>query len=65
MITFVQNFLVHGGMNPSVADKVVSFMGHADGASTPYRIRCKTADQAKELKAALDHELEFVKGKDS
>ncbi|KAM5540319.1 hypothetical protein V8D89_006138 [Ganoderma adspersum] len=59
------NFLVHGGMNPTVADKVVSFMGHADGASTPYRIRCKTADQAKELKAALDRELEFVKSKDS
>ncbi|PIL29732.1 hypothetical protein GSI_08171 [Ganoderma sinense ZZ0214-1] len=59
------NFLVHGGLNPTVSDKVVSFMGHADGASTPYRIRCKTADQAKDLKAALDRELEFVKSKDS
>ena len=55
---------MHGGMNPSVQDKVVSFMGHNDGVSTPYRIRCKTADQAKELKDALDREIEFVKGKD-
>lgn len=57
------NFLVHGGLNPTVSDKVVSFMGHSEGASTPYRIRCKTADQAKELKAALDRELDFVKNK--
>ena len=60
-----QNFLMHLGMNPAVTDKVVSFMGHSDGASTPYRIRCKTADQAKELKAALDRELELVKNKSS
>ena len=59
-----QNFMMHGGMNPSVSDKVVSFMGHSEGVSTPYRIRCKTADQAKELKAALDREIEFVKSKD-
>ncbi len=55
--------MVHGGLNPTVSDKVVSFMGHSEGASTPYRIRCKTADQAKELKAALDRELDFVKNK--
>ena len=50
-------------MNPTVADKVVSFMGHDEGVSVPYRIRMKTADQAKELKTALDREIEFVKGK--
>lgn len=38
-------------------------MGHEAGVSTPYRIRVKTADQANDLKAALDREIEFVKGK--
>lgn len=50
-------------MNASVADKVVSFIGHDEGHSTPYRIRCKTAAQANELKAALNREIEFVKAK--
>ncbi|KAI0744256.1 hypothetical protein C8Q80DRAFT_1185827 [Daedaleopsis nitida] len=57
------NFRLHSGMNPTVADKVVSFMGHDEGVSVPYRIRMKTVDQAKELKTALDREIEFVKGK--
>ena len=50
-------------MNAAVADKTVSFMGHEEGVSTPYRIRMKTNEQAKELKAALDREIEFVKSK--
>ena len=50
-------------MNASVSDKVVSFIGHEDGQSTPYRIRTKTAEQANALKAALDREIEFVKAK--
>ncbi|KAI0746061.1 hypothetical protein C8Q76DRAFT_790365 [Earliella scabrosa] len=57
------NFLIHSGMNAAVADKTVSFMGHEEGVSTPYRIRMKTNEQAKELKAALDREIEFVKSK--
>ena len=59
----LQNFLIHSGMNAAVADKTVSFMGHEEGVSTPYRIRMKTNEQAKELKAALDREIEFVKSK--
>ncbi|OJT05789.1 Nucleoporin NUP152 [Trametes pubescens] len=57
------NFILYSGMNASVADKVVSFIGHDEGHSTPYRIRCKTAAQANELKAALNREIEFVKAK--
>ena len=59
----IQNFILHSGMNASVADKVVSFMGHEDGRSTPYRVRTKTSEQAKELKEALDREIEFVRAK--
>ncbi len=59
----MQNFRIHSGMNATVADKAVSFIGHEVGAPVPYRIRLKTADQAKDLKAALDREIEFVKGK--
>lgn len=58
-----KNFILYSGMNASVSDKVVSFIGHEDGQSTPYRIRTKTAEQANALKAALDREIEFVKAK--
>ncbi|KAI0645952.1 hypothetical protein C8Q79DRAFT_927042 [Trametes meyenii] len=57
------NFILHSGMNTAVSDKVVSFMGHDNGQSTPYRIRTKTADQANQLKEVLDREIEFVKAK--
>ncbi|RDX41788.1 hypothetical protein OH76DRAFT_1422896 [Lentinus brumalis] len=57
------NFLIHTGMNATMSDKVVSFIGHEEGASMPYRIRMKTPTQAKELKDALDREIEFVKSK--
>ncbi|KAI0661280.1 hypothetical protein C8Q70DRAFT_932300 [Cubamyces menziesii] len=57
------NFILYSGMNASVSDKVVSFIGHEDGQSTPYRIRTKTAEQANALKAALDREIEFVRAK--
>ena len=52
-------------MDPSVAKNVVSFMGHDDGTSVPYKIRVKTEAMAGELKAALDREIEFVKAKSS
>ncbi|OBZ71055.1 hypothetical protein A0H81_09037 [Grifola frondosa] len=54
------NFNVHAGMNTSLSEKVVSFMGHEEGRSTPYMIRTKTTDQASALKQALDREIEFV-----
>ena len=50
-------------MNARLQDKGVAFMGHEDGQPMPYRIRTKTVEQAQELKAALDREIEFVKGK--
>lgn len=48
-----------------MAKNVVSFMGHDDGNSVPYKIRVKTEAIAGELKAALDREIEFVKAKSS
>ncbi|KAH9859097.1 hypothetical protein C2E23DRAFT_880472 [Lenzites betulinus] len=57
------NFSLYSGLSASVSDKTVSFIGHDEGRSTPYRIRCKTAVQANDLKAALDREIEFVKEK--
>ncbi|KAI0821702.1 hypothetical protein BC628DRAFT_1394368 [Trametes gibbosa] len=57
------NFILYSGLTASVSDKTVSFIGHDDGQPTPYRIRCKTAAQANELKTALDREIEFVKEK--
>ena len=58
-----QNFNVHGGMNPSISKNVVSFMGHEDGASIPFKIRVKTADQAEQLKRYLDQEVEKARAK--
>lgn len=60
-----QNFNIYKAMDPSVAKNVVSFMGHDDGTSVPYKIRVKTEAMAGELKAALDREIEFVKAKSS
>lgn len=57
------NFLLYHGMNVTVAKNVVSFIGHTEGTSTPYRIKTKTEEQAKDLKSALDHEIEFVHSK--
>lgn len=59
------NFNVYKGMNPTVAKNVVSFMGHDEGNSVPFKLRVKTNEQADDLKKALDREIEFVKAKDS
>lgn len=50
-------------MSPSLSSNIVSFMGHDEGHSTPYRLRVKTNDQADALKKALDREIEFVRAK--
>ena len=55
--------MIHSGMNATMSDKFVSFIGHEEGAAMPYRIRMKTPVQARELKDALDREIEFVKSK--
>lgn len=39
----------------------VSFVGHDDGVPASFRIRVKTAEQAQELKVALDREVAAVK----
>lgn len=57
------NFQIYNGMNASVSKSTVSFMGHEEGVSTPYRIRTKSEEQANDLKAALDREIEFVRAK--
>lgn len=59
------NFNVHGGMNPTVAKNVVSFMGHDEGKSVAFKLRVKTTDQAEDLKNALEREIEFFKSKSS
>jgi len=59
----VINFKVYGGLKPSLTDKTISFIGHDEhGTATSYRIRVKTADQARDLKSAFDREIAFVKG---
>ncbi|CCM01931.1 uncharacterized protein FIBRA_04004 [Fibroporia radiculosa] len=57
------NFIIYSGMNATVSKNTVSFIGHNEGTSTPYRIRTKTEEQANALKSALDREIEFVRGK--
>ncbi|KAI0696692.1 hypothetical protein BC835DRAFT_1305493 [Cytidiella melzeri] len=59
------NFNIHAGMNPSAAKNVVSFMGHENGVSLPYKIRVKTNEQADELRRTLDEEVAKVKTKPS
>ncbi|EKM54227.1 uncharacterized protein PHACADRAFT_196658 [Phanerochaete carnosa HHB-10118-sp] len=59
------NFNVYKGMNPTVAKNVVSFIGHDDEKSVPFKLRVKTNEQADDLKKALDREIEFVKAKAS
>jgi nucleoporin NUP2 len=52
-------------MNPTTAKNVVSFMGHEDGASLPYKIRVKTNDLAEQVKRVLQEEVEKAKAKSS
>jgi nucleoporin NUP2 len=55
-----QNFKIYPGLAPNLQSKQVSFVGHDDGVSQPYRLRLKTEEQATELKAALDREIAAV-----
>ncbi|KAJ3558016.1 hypothetical protein NM688_g1152 [Phlebia brevispora] len=59
------NFNIYKSMDPSVSKNTVSFIGHEEGVTVPYRLRVKTATQADDLKKALDREIEFVKAKSS
>ncbi|PCH43412.1 PH domain-like protein [Wolfiporia cocos MD-104 SS10] len=59
----ILNFSMYPGMKPTLAGKVVSFVGFDNGTSTSYKVRTKTDDQAKELQGALEREIEFVRAK--
>ena len=52
-------------MDATVSKNTVSFIGHEEGETVPYRLKVKTNDQADALKKAIDREIEFVKAKAS
>jgi nucleoporin NUP2 len=62
---FAQNFNIYPGLKPSISKKALTFVGHSDGASQTYCVRLPSEEQANELKAALDREIEVVKAKES
>ncbi|CAA7261740.1 unnamed protein product [Cyclocybe aegerita] len=55
------NFKIYVGMNPSVNKKAVSFVGHDNGVAQSYTLRVATEAQAKELKEAVEKEIEAIK----
>ncbi|KAG2015691.1 ran/spi1 binding protein [Coprinopsis cinerea AmutBmut pab1-1] len=60
------NFKLYSGLKPSQAKKAVTFVGHdTNGVAQTYTVRVATEEQAVELKAALEREIEFVKAKES
>ncbi|KAH7925510.1 hypothetical protein BV22DRAFT_1195086 [Leucogyrophana mollusca] len=56
----ILNFRVYAGLSPSISPKVVSFVGHDDGVSTPYKLRLKSDEDAQDLKAAMEREVEAI-----
>ncbi|TRM69486.1 hypothetical protein BD626DRAFT_12950 [Schizophyllum amplum] len=59
------NFKLYGGLTPKVNNKLaVSFVGHDDGHSKTYNLKFKSEDEAQEMMAALNREIEFVKAKE-
>lgn len=59
-----QNFNIYSGLNPSLATKFITFVGHdEDGVSATYKLRTQSDQHAADLKNALDREIAFVKGK--
>lgn len=55
------NFRLFETLSPTLTKLNVSFVGHDDGVPASFRIRVKTAEQAQELKDALDREVAAVK----
>ena len=63
----VFNFLLTASMvSPNVSAKTVSFIGYAEGENKPSRfmLRMGKADEAAQAGAAIEREIEFVKGKE-
>lgn len=59
----LQNFNIYKGLTPSVAAKIVTFIGHDEnGASVSYRLRTQTEQTAKELTDAILREVAIAKG---
>jgi nucleoporin NUP2 len=58
-----QNFNIYPGLQPKLAKKAISFIGHDDGKPANYSVRSKTDDQAAELQNVLSREIAFVKAK--
>jgi nucleoporin NUP2 len=59
------NFNIYSGLNPSLATKFITFVGHdEDGVSATYKLRTQSDQHAADLKIALDREIAFVKGED-
>ncbi|KAG0698127.1 hypothetical protein DFH29DRAFT_1019689 [Suillus ampliporus] len=57
----IMNFRLFASLTPTLLKTMVSFVGHDDGAPASFRIRVKSAEQAQELKDALDREVTAVK----
>jgi nucleoporin NUP2 len=51
------NFRIHGNLKPSLAKNAVSFVGYETSTPTSFSIRTKTAEQAEDLKRALEREI--------
>ncbi|KAG2099110.1 hypothetical protein BD769DRAFT_225335 [Suillus cothurnatus] len=57
----IMNFRLFVSLTPTLTKTMISFVGHDEGAPASFRIRVKTAEQAQELKSALDREVAAVK----
>jgi len=57
------NFIIYPGLNPASTSNHVSFVGHEGGVSTTFKLRLKTEEDARELKAAMDREIALVQAK--
>jgi nucleoporin NUP2 len=58
------NFNIYAGLNPSLATKFITLIGHdEEGTSATYRLRTQSDQHAQDLKDALNREIAFVKGK--
>jgi len=64
LIVVDQNFKIYDGLKPSISKKALTFVGHSDGVSQTYCVRLPSEDQASELKAALEREIELIKAKE-
>ncbi|TFK26495.1 hypothetical protein FA15DRAFT_276827 [Coprinopsis marcescibilis] len=59
------NFKIYSGLKPSQSKKTISFVGHDNGVAQTYSVRVGSEEQAKELKEALEREVEIVKSKEA